>query len=155
MLSRLLDALGSNQENLPLMACNLLRFCTWQAVPMILLVMAGLWAVWRARHSDPRGLALAAGLVLPVVVMGIILPYQGHGFGYRYLHQVLGNGALIAVIGWRAMEPWHARLRPALAAALIGGRLRCCLCRGGWFIGSMESMRGKAPPSMPRTPITP
>lgn len=133
MLSRLLDALGSNQENLSLMACNLLRFCTWQAVPMIPLVMAGLRAVWRARHSDPRGLALAAGLVLPVVVMGLILPYQGHGFGYRYLHQVLGNGALIAVIGWRAMAPWHARLRPALAVALIGSTL-ALLPVQGWFL---------------------
>lgn len=132
MLSRLMDALGSNSENLPLMACNLLRFCTWQAVPMIPLVMTGLWAVWRARASDPRGLALAAGLLIPAVVMGLILPYQGHGFGYRYLHQVLGNGALIAVIGWRAMEPWHARLRPALAVALIGGAV-AVLPLQGWF----------------------
>jgi hypothetical protein len=132
ILSRLIDTLGSNQDNLSLMACNLLRFCTWQAVPMVPLIIAGLYAIWRARHRDPRGLALAAGLILPVVVMAAILPYQGHGFGYRYLHQVLGNAALIAVIGWRAIAPWHARLRPVLAVALIGSV--AALALQGWML---------------------
>lgn len=123
VLSRLIDTLGSNSENLPMMACNLLRFMTWQAVPLVPLLIAGFWALWRNRRGDGVMLAMAAGLVAPVVVMVLILPYQGHGFGYRYLHQVLGNGVLLAVYGWRWLEPWQAQLRTMLMRALLGTAL--------------------------------
>jgi hypothetical protein len=32
--------------------------------------------------------------------MVLLLPYQGHGWGYRYLHGLLGVAALLAAGGW-------------------------------------------------------
>ena len=110
-VARLWDVLAQNHQNLPMMACNLLRFCTWQALPVLPLLIAGIAA---ARH-ERRAIALATGFAAPILLMAVLLPYQGHGFGYRYAHQVMGNAALLAGFGWRALAPWHARLRPMVA----------------------------------------
>lgn len=115
-LSRLIDMLQQNEHNLPMMAANLLRFFTWNHVALLPLAILGAGAARR----DGQVAALLAGLVLPVVVMGLILPYQGYGFGYRYLHGLLGNAALLAGFGWQRLAPWHDRLRPALAVASLG-----------------------------------
>jgi hypothetical protein len=58
---------------------------------------------WR-RNGLVRALAL--GPLLTVVAMAILLPEQGHGWGYRYLHGLLGNFALLAGFGWQA---WRSR----------------------------------------------
>ena len=112
---RVIDLLGSNRQPLPLMAANLLRFCTWQAVPMVPLLIAGLFVARR----DPVAMALAAGLVLPILLVSLIMAYQGHGFGYRYFHGLIGNAALLAGFGWRSLAAHHERLRPMLWRALI------------------------------------
>ena len=107
-LERLRDVLTTNHQNLAMMACNLVRFCTWQALPVVPLLVAGLWAALQTR--DGRALALAAGFIAPIVFFAVALPYQGHGFGYRYVHQAMGNVALLAGFGWQALRPWQARL---------------------------------------------
>ncbi|WP_336951843.1 hypothetical protein [Sphingobium aromaticivastans] len=118
-LSRLLQAFSSNMGNLSLTAANLLRFCTWQHLLLLPLLFVGL----KATKEDRFAGALALGLLLPIAVMAVILPWQGIGFGYRYLHGVLGNAALLAGYGWRNMKSWHEQLRPvflrATAASLL------------------------------------
>jgi hypothetical protein len=114
-LGRLLDTLGDNSGNLAIMAANLLRFCTWQSLLPLPLLLAGIWAA--RRHAEAA--ALAAGLLLPIVVMTAILPYQGHGFGYRYVHAALGNAALLAGYGWQSLAANHARLRMLLWRAAL------------------------------------
>ena len=86
--------------NLWLMAMNLLRFVTWQHLLMMPLMLAGLWSARR----DPLALALAAGLVIPIGAVTILLAYQGHGWGYRYLHGVIGNACLLGGYGWIALQ---------------------------------------------------
>ncbi|WP_068088678.1 hypothetical protein [Novosphingobium rosa] len=115
-LSRLLDLLAQNEHNLSMMSANLLRFTLWNHLALIPLAALGAGLAFR----DGRVAALLAGLVLPVIVMVVILPYQGYGFGYRYLHGLLGNAALLAGFGWQRLAPWHTRLRPALAVASLG-----------------------------------
>jgi hypothetical protein len=95
-LARLLGAISQNRDALTTMSSNLLRFVTWQNVLLVPLLLAS-WPVVR-RRGFPAALAL--GLVLPVLVLTIILPSQGYGFGYRYLHGVLGNAVLLAGYGW-------------------------------------------------------
>lgn len=83
------------------MGANLIRFVTWQhllLLPLMLLGAIGGWRRW------PLVAPLAIGIVLPIVVMGLLLPWQGHGWGYRYLHPVLGNACLLAGYGWRRAE---------------------------------------------------
>ena len=117
--SRLTDVLSQNKHNLPLMGGNLLRFASWWNVALLALPLAGLALAWRVRAVG----ALAGGVLLLIGVMAAILPYQGHGFGYRYLHGLLGNLALLAGYGWQALGRWRDRLRASLVTALAGGAL--------------------------------
>ena len=109
-LSRLTDTLALADQRWPVMAANLLRLLCWQPFALLALPLLGAMA---ARREAPAA-ALLAGVLLPLAVMALILPYQGHGFGYRYLHGVLGNIALLGGCGWRRLAAWRARLRPAL-----------------------------------------
>ncbi len=113
--TRLTQVLAQNQHNVAIMAANLLHFVTWQHILLVPLLLAGCIA---ARH-DRMAAALAVSFFLPIVLMTAILPFQGHGFGYRYLHGVLGNAALLAGYGWRRLEAWHDRLRPLFVRASL------------------------------------
>src|ERR1700733_5369488 len=74
---------------------NLLRFFAWQHLLLLPLLAAGIALAWRQRLAG----ALAVSLLLPVCVMALIMPWQGHGFGYRYVHGVIGVAILLAVYG--------------------------------------------------------
>lgn len=115
-LTRLLDILAQNDQQVPIMAANLLRALCWSPLALLALALIGAFCARR----DARVAALLAGALLPLLVMGLILPYQGHGFGYRYIHGVLGNVALLGGYGWRRLGPWQARLRVPL---LVGAGL--------------------------------
>jgi hypothetical protein len=43
------------------------------------------------------------GIVLVLAFLTVILPFQGHGWGYRYLHPNLGSFALLAGIGYQRL----------------------------------------------------
>ena len=94
-----------------LMVLNLLRFAAWQhllALPLCLLA-------WRAvRNDDGVMRELAGGLALTLLAMFVLLPYQGHGWGYRYWHGLLGSFCLLGACGWihatQAARPLAARI---------------------------------------------
>ena len=113
-LSRLRDTLALADQRWPIMAANLLRGLCWQPFALLALPLLGAGRLRR----EPHAAALLTGALLPLVIMAAILPYQGHGFGYRYLHGVLGNVALLGGYGWQRLAPWQARLRPALLAGM-------------------------------------
>jgi hypothetical protein len=100
----------------PNMAANLIRFAAWQSALLPPLMAAGLFF---ARTERPT-LALAACVALPVLAMALLLPYQGHGFGYRYLHGAIGPAILLAVQGWRSLSAEAALLRSLLLRATLG-----------------------------------
>ncbi len=88
------------------MSANLLRFLAWQNLLLLPLAITG-GLLWRNHLIR----AMLASILLPVVVMLLIMPYQGHGFGYRYLHGVIGSVILLAVYGWRSIVAEHSALR--------------------------------------------
>lgn len=92
------------------MVANILRFFAWQHLLILPLLPLGL-AI--ARENQLAG-ALVAGILLTATVMLIILPYQGHGFGYRYLHGLIGSFILLAVYGWMTLGEAQARWRSLL-----------------------------------------
>lgn len=79
------------------MAQNLLRFAAWQNPLMLVLFVPGFALAWRAGGTMRP---LAGGIVLTLLAMFILLPYQDIGWGYRYAHGLIGNVALLAASGW-------------------------------------------------------
>jgi hypothetical protein len=114
------------------MAANLLRFVAWQHVLLMPLMMSGIAPAWRERFAA----AFAVTVVLPVFAMLAILPFQGNGFGYRYMHGVLGSTILLAVYGWRKLVAEHVWLRP-LAIRTSAAGLVVLLPLQGWLAWSM------------------
>lgn len=114
-LKRLAEVFHFDWSNLALLALNLVSFFTWQHLLLVPLLIVGI----RAARSDPLMVALATGLTLPFVVMTVILPYQGFGFGYRYAHGVLGNVALLAGYAWHCLEDRREHYMPLLRWASV------------------------------------
>ncbi|MBS1240015.1 MAG: hypothetical protein H6R45_721 [Proteobacteria bacterium] len=92
---------------------NLLRFIAWSPAFLLpLLAMA-----WRpVRENKGIALPLFAGIALTLLAMSILLPYQGHGWGYRYFCAVLGNFALLCGYGYRN---WATRDRAVADGTVI------------------------------------
>lgn len=83
-----------------LMAMNLLRFVAWQHLLALPLTAAGIGLAWRAPLVRP----LLAGILLHIGVIGLLLAFQGHGWGYRYLHGVIGSLCLLGAQGWHSLQ---------------------------------------------------
>ncbi|QDC38061.1 hypothetical protein [Sphingobium fuliginis] len=117
-LTRLVQALQQSGLSGPAnMEANLLRFVAWQ--PLLLLPLIGLaFPVFR-RNRLAAG--LGGGCLLTIIVMLLILPYQGHGFGYRYLHGLIGNVLLLAVFGWKEIKTDVGRWRGLLLMTSVAG----------------------------------
>jgi len=120
-LTRLIDTVKTGDSlRIANMLANMLRFVAWQHVMLIPLALAA----WPAIRRGGLPAALAWGVALPVAIMLIILPWQGNGFGYRYLHGVIGNLILLAVLGWQELgerrTEWRSLvLRLSLAMVLV------------------------------------
>jgi len=97
-----------------IMAANLLRFATWQHLLLLPLLFLGIRV---SGTRDPIAAALTGGLVLLVMMMTLILPCQGHGWGYRYLHGLIGSACLLAGYGWNWLEGNGYSLRKPMAIA--------------------------------------
>lgn len=119
-LTRLVSTLRERDPmGLPDMVANCLRFIAWQHLLLVPLLLAGA----RRYRDDPMIAALAGGMVLMILVMALILPYQGHGFGYRYLHGLIGNGILLAVYGWKTLGSQTGRWRTLALRMSAAGML--------------------------------
>jgi len=117
--SRLTEIFSLTWANPTLTAANILRFFTWQHLFLLPLMVIG----FRAVREDRLAAAIAASFLLPIFVIAIILPYQGIGFGYRYLHGLLGNAVLLALFGWQKLSSQREDLRPIILRATVASLL--------------------------------
>ena len=96
---------GLNQqswEKVIFWAMNLSRFLAWQNVIVVPLLIYALKS-WRKLPVVLKLMAISiVTTLLPYIVL---MPDQGHGWGYRYLHPVLGNIAILAAFGLLNVGP--------------------------------------------------
>ena len=123
LLGKLIERLSRGGiASVALMAANLLRFVLWQNPIVLPLVVIAAGPIVRLANGAPRELrAMLLGLVGTAVFMALVIPFQGHGWGYRYLHGLLGSCALIAAFAFgRLMQGAHAdRWKGALVGATL------------------------------------
>lgn len=101
--------------NICQMLMNLSRFVAWQHLLLIPLTMLAVPAI---RHAEGIARPLAAGTVLMLLMLFVLMPWQGHGWGYRYLHGFMGSVCLLAGYGWRRVASALDRPRRNGALAL-------------------------------------
>ncbi|MGH6971302.1 MAG: hypothetical protein ACREEQ_06795, partial [Caulobacteraceae bacterium] len=118
---RAMDALARIRvDNVGLMAESLMRFVTWQNPLAAPLAVAGALAAERAKGHLR---SLVFGIVLTLLAMLFIVPTQTHGWGYRYMHGLLGSFCLIAAWSWGRLTDG---LPPARAKAAAGSLALAC-----------------------------
>jgi hypothetical protein len=111
-VKRLSTVLASSSYNAWwIMAANLLRFVCWQHPLLVPLAILGIWANFR---QQPLCRALAISFVLPILLTSVLLPWQGYGWGYRYVHPVLGCLILLGGYGWQTLETQRVDLRQVM-----------------------------------------
>lgn len=113
-----IDAMG--YDNLGAMGEMLMRFATWQNLLLAPLAMLG--AVMSIWNRGPQR-ALVLGVMLTLIVMGIATPTQTHGWGYRYMHGLLGSTCLTGAWAWSKLTE---RLTPERQAAMSGVMVFAC-----------------------------
>jgi len=131
---RVLDLIGLDATSIALMSLNLVRFLAWQAPITLPLAVVGLLASRR----DPVVNKLALGMVFMLGLVLIVLPYQGHGWGYRYLHGFLGSISLIAAQGWIVVFNGERVSRP-IAAAFVSSAVFALLVLLPWRAWQVRS----------------
>lgn len=87
-----------NAATLVVLLLHVMLLFTWSSPLMPLLMLIGCRR-WEERTKTERD--LAAGIVLSLAFyLCFRLVTQGHGWGWRYGHQVLASAALLAATGW-------------------------------------------------------
>jgi len=105
-----LDAMG--YDNIGVMGQSLMRFVTWQNLLLAPLALIGaIMSIW---HRGPVR-ALVLGVLLTLLLMGVVTPTQTHGWGYRYMHGLLGSACLTAAWAWSKLTDSLAGERRAAA----------------------------------------
>jgi hypothetical protein len=104
-------------DNIGLMAQALVRFVSWQNPIVPPLAIAGSFAA--VRGKGPLR-ALAVGVMVAIVAMFLIEPSPIHGWGYRYLHGMLGSVCLLAAWTWtRLTDELNREQRQAAIAGFV------------------------------------
>jgi len=116
----IVDALS--YQNIGVMGEMLVRFATWQNFLVAPLALIGaVMTLWRRGPARP----LVLGVIMTLVVMGIATPTQTHGWGYRYMHGLLGSVCLLAAWAWSRLT--DAMPAPRRAAASSAMALACAV----------------------------
>jgi len=110
-----LDAL--HVDNIGAMGQSLLRFVTWQNLLLAPLALIGaIMSIWNRGPARP----LVLGVLLTLIVMGVVTPTQTHGWGYRYMHGLLGSACLTAAWAWSKLtDALPAERRSSANGALV------------------------------------
>ena len=101
ILGKIMELLVNQKvTGIAFMFFNLMRFFAWQNIALLPLLIAAAPLCWQGRTlAGP----LLWGIVALLLLVTILLPYQGHGWGYRYLQPYFGSFALLAGFGYQRL----------------------------------------------------
>ncbi len=94
-------------EVIALQWSNLTLMLAWCS-PLLFVFAA--FACWKLRELPATGQDLVLGILLTFGFYFLFPHNQGHGWGYRFAHSVLGNIALLAVPGMAVAARFFSRL---------------------------------------------
>lgn len=124
--------LERNPATIPLMMLNMLRFFAWQHLALLPLLLAALPLLNERGHlARPLFLGVALGILMPA----LLLPYQGHGWGYRYLHGYIGSFALLGALGFARLREIELRR----AWGMVGLCTLTTLAAIGWLTWRIDA----------------
>jgi hypothetical protein len=124
-IARVAQMLGDFSRSGPeTMLQNVLRFAAWQHPLMLMLLVPGTVCAWKAGGILR---SLAAGIALTLIAMLILLPYQDIGWGYRYVHGLIGSAALLGALGWSALTSDTALSESGPAWSILGATTAAAL----------------------------
>jgi hypothetical protein len=104
-----------SRMDLVLWPVNFFRFLSWQSLATLLLILIALPVM----KSAPRTVRLLGwGVLVSLLPYLLFTPSPGHGWGYRYLHPLLGSLSIIAVYGWLSLSRLQRGPIQALLVAL-------------------------------------
>lgn len=111
---------------------NIFRLVAWQHLLLLPLVFVALWH-WRRLPTVVK--LLAIGCAITLVARFIVTPNPGHQWGYRYMHNMLGNLVLLAVAGLVVLRQdlpadWRPRATRLLAWSSLASLLILVPMRG-------------------------
>jgi hypothetical protein len=122
-MDRITDTLNALSYQSPgVMAEGLVRFIAWQNP--LTAPLAAIGAVTTIWTKGPLR-ALVFGVFLTLAAMAVASPTQTHGWGYRYLHGLLGSVCLVAAWGWSRLTEVLPEARRKAAAGALG--LACAI----------------------------
>jgi hypothetical protein len=84
---------------------HVVRLFAWQSLALAPLLLFTLYK----RAWPPLLVLMAASIATSLLPYPFLLPEQGPGWGYRYLHGLIGSLALIGTAGWIQMERLHGQ----------------------------------------------
>lgn len=108
---------------------NIVRGLAWNAAFILPFMLALAPAL---KRRDPVVLALLGGCVLTLVAMAVLLPFQGHGWGYRYIHGLIGSLALLAACGYRELAALDRARADGAAVAMLAFSALIIVPAGLW-----------------------
>lgn len=113
---------------------NLTRLIAWQSLALVPL----LYVAAKTKGRFVWGRVLAASVLFSLLPYLFLMPDQGHGWGYRYLHGLLGNLVLLAIPGWIALGTLQTKPRfKAWVILCLAGTVLIMIPLRAFQIGAM------------------
>jgi hypothetical protein len=104
-------------DTVPTTFFNLMRFFAWQNAALLPLLSAAIAVAVRKRGLPA---VLLFGIALWLSFITVVIPFQGHGWGYRYLHPYLGSFALLGGYGYEELRATIGRTIDGFVLTLSG-----------------------------------
>ena len=104
-------------SNVAIMSSNLVRFFAWNHLLLLPLILIA--ATDPRVRKNPLMMAMLAAIMLTIAMKLFFRPLQGLGWGFRYMHGLIGVACLLAAEGWRRWVDSDPKARQMLTVSTL------------------------------------